>query len=59
MKRFEVVIVPDNPMMPSTYPPRLVVEAEGEEQVRAWFKEAKEQGGQYAGCHILLVGVLA
>jgi len=48
---FEVIIVPDNPMMAMAYPPRLIVEAENEEQVRAWFKEAQEQG-QYSGCHL-------
>jgi hypothetical protein len=51
MSVFEVIVVPDNPLMPSAYPPRVLLEADKEEQVAAWFKEAQE-AGQYAGCHV-------
>jgi hypothetical protein len=52
---FEVIVVPDNPLMSMAYPPRVIVEAENEEQVKTWFKEAQEQGGQYPACHLLSV----
>ena len=55
MKTFEAIVVPENPMMPSAYPPRVLLEGETEESVREWFKEAKEQGGQYVGCRLLSV----
>lgn len=54
MKRYELVVVPDNPLMPMAYPPRVILEAETVEQVSAWFKEAQDQG-QYAGCRVLSV----
>lgn len=57
MKRFEIIMVPDNPLMPSTYPPRVIVDGENEEQVLVWIKEAKEQG-QYVGHHLYAVSEL-
>ena len=51
---FEVILVPDNPMVATAYPPRLIVEAEIEEQISQWFKEAQEQG-QYQSCHLCSV----
>lgn len=48
---FEIIVVPDNPMMSMAYPPRVIVEAESEEQARAWFKEAQD-AGQYPACHV-------
>ena len=51
MQKFEVIIVPDNPMLAMAYPPRLIVEAETDEQIKGWFKEAQEQGN-FVGCHI-------
>lgn len=49
MSVFELIVVPDNPLLPSAYPPRVLLEAEKEEQVRQWFKEAQD-AGQYGGC---------
>ena len=60
MKLFEAVMVPDNPLMSMAYPPRVLLEVsednqiDGILQVKAWFKEAQEQG-QYAGCSLLSV----
>lgn len=51
---FEAIVVPDNPLLPMAYPPRVLLEAQESAQVDVWFKEAQEQG-QYAGCHLLLV----
>lgn len=52
MSMFELIVVPVNPLVPSAYPPRVILEAEKEEQVKEWFKDAQEQQGQYVGCVI-------
>ena len=51
MQKYEVIIVPDNPMVAIAYPPRIIVESLSLDQVNVWFKEAQEQGG-YVGCHV-------
>lgn len=48
---YEAIIVPDNPMLPSPYPPVVLLESETLDQIKQWFKEAQEQGG-YQGCHL-------
>lgn len=51
MNKYELIVVPDNPLMPSAYPPKAIIEAENEAKITEWFKEAQD-AGQYAGCHI-------